>query len=79
MVTGWKGRVPNGAMLTKRIGGTALCAFSGSDWYLANLAYVVGYVLKGVEAHAGTALGLETYGVGGTIIGKRLSISASLS
>nr|WP_314446800.1 hypothetical protein [uncultured Sphingomonas sp.] len=77
--TGWKGRVPDGALLTTRIGGTANCAFSGSDWYLANLAYVVGYVLKGVEAQDGIALELERYGVGGTITGKRLSISGSLS
>jgi hypothetical protein len=78
LVTSWKGRVPDGAVLTKRIGGTADCALTGSDWYLANLAYVVGYVLKGVEAPDGTALDLERYGVGGTITGKRLSISASL-
>jgi hypothetical protein len=79
IVTRCKGRVPSGAVLTKRIGGTASCASSGSDLYLANLAYVVGYVLKGVEARDGIALELERYGVGGTITGKRLSISGSLS
>lgn len=78
IVTGWKGSVPNGALLTKRIGGTARCAFSNSDWYLANLSYVVGYVLKGVEARHGIALELETYGVGGSITGKRLAISGIL-
>lgn len=77
-VTGWKGRVPSGALLTRRIGGTASSAFSGSDWYLCNLACVVGYVLKGVEARDGIALGLERHGVGGTITGKRLSISGCL-
>lgn len=79
LVTGCEARDAKGAVVTRRIGGTASCAFFGSDWYLANLAYVVGYVIKGVEARDGIALGLERYGVGGTITGKRLSISGSLS
>jgi hypothetical protein len=76
--TGWKRRLPRGAVRTKSIGGTANCAFSGSDWYLANLAYVVAYILKGVKAEDGFALDLERYGMGGLVVGKRLSISASL-
>jgi hypothetical protein len=79
LVSGCEARDAKGAVVTKRIGGSASCAFSGSDWYLANLAYVVGYVLKGVKARDGIALELERYGVGGTITGKRLSISGSLS
>jgi hypothetical protein len=63
---------------TRPIGGTASCALSRSDWYLANLAYVVGYVLKGVTAQDGLALDLASYGVGSPIRGKRLSISQSL-
>jgi hypothetical protein len=79
LVTGCEARDAKGAVVTKRIGGTAECAFYGSDWYLANLAYVVGYVLKGVETPDGIALELDRYGAGSTITGKRLSISGSLS
>ncbi len=75
--TGQKGRIPN-AVKTVCIGGNAEAAFSGSDWYQANLAYVVGYILKGVDERSGIALGLDRYAEGGAIIGKRLSISGSL-
>lgn len=77
-VTGWNKKVPPYAVRSVCIGGTARAGFSGSDWYLANLAYVVGYLLKGSDQSTGDALGLDKHGVGGSIIGKRLSICSSL-
>jgi hypothetical protein len=77
-ITGCKGRVPAGAVRTDAIGGSASCAFSGSEWYQANVAKIVGYILKGVDRQTGIALDLDRYGEGGTIKGKRLSISGTL-
>lgn len=48
------------------------------EHYSANLVYIVGYVLKGVDGHGGIALGLDRYASGGEIQGKRASISGSL-
>jgi hypothetical protein len=78
LVTGWKGRLPRHAVKSVCIGGTARAGFSGSDWYLANLAYVVGYLLKGSDEPTGDALGLDEDSGGGSIIGKRMSICSSL-
>lgn len=72
------GSAPRKAILTKAIGGSTKAAFSGSDWYECNLAAVVAYVLKGVNAEAGEALGLDEFARGGRIIGKRVSISQNL-
>lgn len=77
-VTGWTAKVPRFAVKSVCIGGTARAGFSGSDWYLANLAYVVGYLLKGSDASTGVALGLDEHSLGGSIVGKRMSICTSL-
>jgi hypothetical protein len=71
-------KVPRGAIKTRPIGGTTSAAFSGSDWYQANLASVVAYLLKGVDAATGEVLGLDRFAAGGPIIGKRLSVSQNL-
>ena len=72
------GRPPSGAVNTRCIGGTARSAFSGSDWYQANLAKLIHYLLKGVDERTGRALGLDEWAAGGGIAGKRLSISAGV-
>jgi hypothetical protein len=69
---------PKRGILTKAIGGTTTSAFSGSDWYEANLAAVVSYLLKGVDHVSGEALGLDEYALGGRIIGKRVSVSQNI-
>ena len=78
IITGWRGRVPCGAVKTKRIGGDARAANSGSDWYEANLAWLVAYLLKGVDPATSVALGLDRRKEGGRIIGKRLAASTNL-
>src|SRR4029453_7960503 len=72
------GNAPKGMIKTKVIAGSAKAAFSGSDWYEDNLASVVAYLLKGVSAGSAEALGLDRFGTGGRIIGKRVSISHNL-
>jgi len=82
MTRRWVGSIvqvmPPKLVLTKPIGGSTRAAFSGSDWYEDNLAAVVAYILKGVSPKTGETLGLDEYGSGGRIIGKRLSISQNL-
>lgn len=78
IVTGWRGRVPSGAVKTKCIGQSARAAGSGSNWYEANLAWLVGYLLKGVDREAANALGLNRRNEGGRIIGKRVAASTNL-
>lgn len=72
------GKAGKGAVKTRSIGGSAKAAFSGSEWYEDNLAAVVAYLLKGVSLEGGQALGLDIVAAGGTIIGKRVSISQNL-
>ncbi len=71
-------RPRNGAVKTRRIGGTARAAISASDWYQANLAKLLHYLLKGVDEQTGKALGLGDWAAGGDILGKRMSISSKL-
>ena len=71
-------RPRNGAVKTLRIGGTARSAVSASEWYQANLAKLLHYLLKGVDAQTAKALDLDTCEAGGDIAGKRLSISSKL-
>lgn len=78
IVTGWRGRAPGGAVKTERIGGSARSACSGSDWYEANLAWLVAYLLKGVDPATANALGLARQNEGGRIIGKRVAASENL-
>ena len=77
-VTGWTGRIPKLAVKTVCIGGTARAGQSASDWYQANLAVLLAYVLKGSDETTGKRLGLDKWGEGGRITGKRVSISINL-
>ena len=60
-----------GIIRTARIGGTVRAAATAPAVYRANLAEVVGYVLKGSSLGTARALGLERIDLGGQIIGKR--------
>lgn len=71
-------RPRNGAVKTRRIGGTARSAVLASEWYQANLAKLLHYLLKGVDEPTAEALGLDAWAAGGDIAGKRLSISFKL-
>ena len=77
--TGWTGRIPRFAVKSVRVGGTARAGLSGSDWYQANLAALLAYVLKGSDEATGEGLGLDAWGEGGQIVGKRIAISANLA
>ena len=79
----WLGRITGkpykaGTILTKRIGGTLAAAQAGTEGYLANLGKAVAYVLKGVSAATGAALGLDKLESGGCIIGKRCGASQNI-
>ncbi len=78
-VTGWSRRVPSGAVKTVCIGNSARAAASGSDWYEANLAWLISYLLKGVDPATANALGLDLWDRGGNITGKRVAMSTNLN
>ncbi len=63
---------------TARIGGTADAAQSAPAAYRANLATVVGYVLKGASPAAARELDLQRLEAGGRIIGKRAATSQNI-
>lgn len=63
---------------TGRIGGTSGAAHSAPTVYQANLATVLGYVLKGTSGNAARELGLERLEPGGAIIGKRAASSQNI-
>jgi hypothetical protein len=63
---------------TARIGGTAGAAQSAPAAYRANLAAVVGYVLKGASQAAARKLELQRLEAGGRIIGKRAATSQNI-
>jgi hypothetical protein len=69
------GPVPKRAVRSERIGGTARSGQDGSEWYLSNLARLLAYLLKGSDQTTAASLGLDRWGEGGRIIGKRVSIS----
>lgn len=79
LATGWQGRVPGRALKSVCIGGSASSGQSGSEWYIANLAKLLAYVLKGTNEQTGIALGLADHAVGGSIIGKRIGIAQILT
>ncbi|MFP5328728.1 MAG: hypothetical protein ACLGHC_01125 [Alphaproteobacteria bacterium] len=66
------------AIKTARIGGTAGAAQSAPAAYRANLAAVVGYVLKGASPSAARKLELDRLEAGGRIIGKRAATSQNI-
>lgn len=63
---------------TARIGGTAGAAQMAPAAYQANLAAIVGYVLKGTSARAARDLWLERLDPGGRVIGRRASTSQNI-
>ena len=60
-----------GTIKTTRVGGTAKAHEQNPALYLANLATVVGYVIKGICPKAGAALELERIEAQGRVMGKR--------
>ena len=71
--TGWRGPLKK-AVKSVCIGRNAGAARSASDHYRAHLANLLAYLLKGADEPAALALGLEDWGMGGSIKGKRVSI-----
>lgn len=70
-----KGSVPKRAVRSECIGASSQSCLTGSDDYLANLARLVAYLLKGCDQATAANLGLERWNEGGRIVGKRVSIS----
>lgn len=71
-------RYRTGTIKTTRIGGTAHAHESNPNLYLANLATVVGYVMKGTCPKAGAALELERIKAQGPVMGKRCGRSQNI-
>lgn len=67
-----------GAIKTTRIGGTAKAHESNPGLYLANLATVVGYLIKGTAHDAAASLELERVKAQGRVIGKRCGWSQNI-
>lgn len=64
-------RHKTGAIKTTRVGGTAKAHESNPELYLANLATIVGYVIKGTCPKAGAALELARIKPQGRVLDKR--------
>jgi len=75
-VTGLRYRA--GTIRTARIGGSLRSATTNPEQYQANLAAIVGYVIKGAAPAAASALGLTRIEPSGRIAGKRASCSQNL-
>ena len=71
-------RYKKGAIKTTRIGRTAKAHESNPELYLANLATVVGYVIKGTCPKAGAVLELERIKPQGRVTGKRCGRSQNV-
>ena len=67
-----------GTVKTTRIGGTAKAHEQNPGLYLANLAPVVGYVIKGTYPNAGAALELQRIKAQGRVMGKRCGLSQKI-
>jgi hypothetical protein len=67
-----------GVIRTSRIGGSVRAFETAPEAYQANLAVVVGYVLKGASQGAAMALGLDRLESGGSIIGKQAGWSVNV-
>lgn len=72
------GPYKKGAIKTTRIGRTAKAHEQNPGLYLANLATVVGYVVKGTCPKAGAALELERIKAQGRVMGKRCGRSQNI-
>ena len=68
-----------GAIKTTRIGGTSKAHEQNPGLYLANLAKVVGYLIKGTCPRTGAALQLERISPQGRVMGKRCGASRNLA
>ena len=68
----------SGTIRTQRIGGTAGAALTAPAVYRANLAAVVGYILKGACPAASRALNLKRLEPGGAVVGKRAATSQNI-
>lgn len=71
-------RYRTGTIKTTRIGRTAKAHEQNPGLYLANLATVVGYVMKGTCPKAGAALELERIKAQSRVIGKRCGRSLNI-
>lgn len=83
MQRGWLLRITGkryrkGVIVTRRVGLTANAAKTVPAVYMANLASVVGYVLKGTYPTAAKVLGLERSEACGRTIGKRSATSQNI-
>ena len=67
-----------GIIKTARIRGPVRTAPDNTDVYQANLAAIVGYILKGACPAAGQALALERLQAGGPVLGRRASTSQNI-
>ena len=67
-----------GAIKTTRIRGSAKAHEQNPGLYLANLAMVVGYLIKGASPSAGATLELDRIRAQGQVIGKRSGQSKNL-
>jgi hypothetical protein len=72
------GRYRKGVSEVRTIGGTLASARTNLDRHEANVGNVLAYLLKGADAETGRQLGLERYGEGGPIIGKRCGWTQNL-
>ncbi|WP_397589634.1 hypothetical protein [Sphingorhabdus sp.] len=68
-----------GTIKTTRIGRTVNAHESNLVLYLANLAEVVGYLIKGTAPYASAALKLERVKAQGRVIGKRCGRSINIT
>lgn len=71
-------RYKQGASKTTCIGGTACAHESNPSLYLANLATIVGYTIKGTAPEGAQTLQLERVKAQGSIIGKRCGWSRNI-
>lgn len=67
-----------GTIKTTRVGRTAKAHEQNPGLYLANLATVVGYVMKGTSPTAGASLQLERMKAQGRVMGKRCGWSTNI-
>ena len=67
-----------GTIKTTRVGRTAKAHEQNPGLYLANLATVVGYVMKGTSPTAGASLQLERMKAQGRVMGKRCGRSTNI-
>ena len=65
------GKCRRGVSVVRSIAGSLKAAEHGGAHYQHNAAIVRHYALKGASKEAGEALGLDGYGIGGLIVGKR--------